>query len=145
MFKFKCGDRVAIVPGTEYYWQAPGIEGVVRDTYDGNPVWIPVNFDNGYRNAYPPDHLYLVVQESKEEVAVSEIQKFPSMAGTSAMYVGTEQFRIRKSGDNLRIHIPAEYVRVREAGGDIAEDYYAMDLSIADLTKAVATVIAEAG
>ena len=64
------------------------------------------------------------------------VKKYGSMAGTGAEYVGTDQFRIRKTGDSkLRVHFPKAGVREREK-------YYAVDIDIEDLTKAIGFILA---
>lgn len=60
------GSRVKILPGTEYYYQAPGVEGTVT-ALEPLPDWVNVIWDDceatiRRNDNYPRDHLIVVGQ-----------------------------------------------------------------------------------
>ena len=133
--KFKVGDKVSIIPGTTYYAQAPGLVGEVITPKSGTRVW--VKWPEAGPWDYPPGHLNLVMksQTNKEEAPMAKVKEYGSLAGSSGVvYVGTEGFRIRKNGDQLRLHIPIQFVRTRD-------EYVATDISLKELQVAVGMLL----
>lgn len=60
---FKPGDKVKLKPTSEYYRQAVGIVGQIRDKqspYANEGYWLGVDFTNGYKNSYHEWDLELV-------------------------------------------------------------------------------------
>ena len=60
---FKPGDKVKIKSTSEYYSQARGILGKIRNIQDpcgSEAKWLCVDFTNGYKNAYSEWDLELV-------------------------------------------------------------------------------------
>jgi hypothetical protein len=74
MSKFAVGDRVKIIPDTQFHWQAPGQVGTVIDPdhlCDGGS-WVSVDWGNEYINAYPEGELVLVYESPFAECEFSE-------------------------------------------------------------------------
>jgi len=72
MSKFAVGDRVKIIPNTEFHYQAPGQVGTVIDPDSVDDTWVSVDWGNEYRNGYPVTDLVLVYESPFAECEFSE-------------------------------------------------------------------------
>ena len=72
MSKFAVGDRVKIIPNTEFHYQAPGQVGTVIAPDSVDSTWVGVDWGNEYRNGYPATDLVLVYESPFAECEFSE-------------------------------------------------------------------------
>ena len=69
------GDTVRIRADSQYFDQAPRLQGMTEDNYSINGYIFKVIFSNGYSNAYRLKDLELVIKRRKKYDYLIEILK----------------------------------------------------------------------